>query len=347
MRSLCFIADTTFEKKDFGPVPFDNIYFFSGIHTWVISAILDASFGENTFFRVMPFSYRLILVIFFVFLFILLGLINKDSVFNLISAFLFISFTGLSLYLWFFHLYIPWFTACAFIIIFSWLLNFTYRFLSQHKRQTALERYVPRAVASKLVAGQRTNLIPVYKELTILFSDIKSFTTWSAEKEPKDVHDFLNDYLESMADILFMHNATVDKFMGDGILAFFGDPLDIPNHAAEAIKSAIAMQKKAEILKAKWQSRVGIDLQVRIGINTGKVIVGDLGTKRRIEYTVIGSAVNLAQRMEGLATPGGILVTENTKNAAEMFMDKTFSFNEKLELTVRGYDHKVTAFTVS
>jgi adenylate cyclase len=213
-------------------------------------------------------------------------------------------------------------------------------------RQTDLERYVPRAVAVKLVTGQRKDLMPVYKELTILFSDIKAFTKWSADKEAKDVHDFLNDYLETMADILFSHNATVDKFMGDGILAFFGDPLDMPNHSAEAIKAALDMQRKVKDLKEKWLPLVGIDLQVRVGINTGNVLVGDLGTRRRIEYTVIGSAVNLAQRMEGLAPPGTILVSDNTKKAAQAFNNNGFTFGPEQKLEVKGYEQTITAFRV-
>ncbi|MCL2129691.1 MAG: adenylate/guanylate cyclase domain-containing protein, partial [Treponema sp.] len=236
-------------------------------------------------------------------------------------------------------------------ILSPWLFGFMYRFFTQRKRQTALERYVPRPVAQKLVAGQRTSLIPLYKELTILFSDISGFTTWSSDREAQVVHDFLNDYLESMADILFAHNATVDKFMGDGILAFFGDPLDIPDHAEQAVKAAEVMQQKIKDLREKWLPLVGINLKVRIGINTGKVIVGDLGTSRRIEYTVIGSAVNLAQRMESLAPPGGILITEFTKdvlekNAALANNSPFCAFSGKKELIVKGYDKPVSAYEV-
>ena len=356
MRSLCFVADTTFEKKDLGPIPFEKVYLLSGLHTWVISGILDSSQGEDTFFRETPFNYRLVCIVLFAAFFLLLGMARKDWIFNAVAVFLFLSFTGITLYLWFFRNVMPWYALGSVEILFAWLLGFIHRFLSQRRRQSALERYVPRSVASKLVAGQRTNLIPVYKDLTIMFSDIKSFTTWSADKEAQDVHDFLNDYLESMADILFAHGGTVDKFIGDGILAFFGDPLDIPNHAEVAINAAIAMQHKIRELAEKWKPRVDIDLKVRIGINSGKVIVGDLGTKRRIEYTVIGSTVNLAQRMESLAPPGGILVTEFTRHAVESKVvfkptpDRNaahaFTFGDMQELTVKGYDKLVATYEV-
>ena len=347
MRSLCFVADTTFSKKDLGPIPFEKVYLLSGLHTWVISGILDASMGDYRFFREVPAWLRIIIIACFAVLFLLLGMVRKDSIFNAASAFLFLAFTGTVLFLWFFRLIMPWYAAGAVVILFSWLIGFIFRFFSQRQRQSALERYVPRPVAQKLAADQRTTLDPVVKELTIIFSDIKSFTTWSSEKDAGDVHDFLNDYLESMADILFAHGATVDKFMGDGILAFFGDPLDIPNHAEEAVKAAIAMQKKIVELREKWLPRVGIDLKVRVGINTGKVIVGDLGTRRRIEYTVIGSTVNLAQRMESLAPPGGILVTAETRAAVEAACEKgAYTFSDDLELTVKGYDKPISGYTV-
>jgi len=347
LRSLCFVADTTFIKKDIGPIPFEDIYLLSGLHTWVISSILDAALGEDTFFREMPSLNRFLILALLVLIFIFLGIMGKDWIFNAGSALVFLLFTGAVFYLWVFFRIMPWFGAGLFAILSPWLLGFIYRFRTQRKKQSTLERYVPRPVAQRLVAGGRTDLIPVYKELTIMFSDIKAFTTWSADKEARVVHDFLNDYLETMADILFEHHATVDKFMGDGILAFFGDPVDLPNNATAAVNAAIAMQRKIAELREKWQPDVGIDLKVRIGINTGKVIVGDLGTRRRIEYTVIGSAVNLAQRMESLSTPGGILITEFTRAAVNRTrISYPFNFSEKMEQAVKGYDKPVATYEV-
>jgi len=347
--SLCFVADTTFEKKDVGPIPFDKVYFLSGLHSWVISAILDASAGEDTFFRAAPDLYRILCLVLFAAFFIVLGLTRKDWIFNAGSAVLFLAFTGITLCLWFFRRVMPWYAEGSLGILFAWLFGFFYRFLTQRKRQSALERYLPRQVAQELASGQGTALVPESKVLTILFTDIKSFTTWSADKEARDVHSFLNDYLESMADILFSHGATIDKFMGDGILAFFGAPKDIPNHAGVAIEAAIDMQKKIRELREKWKPRAGIDLQVRMGINTGKVVVGELGSGKRTEYTVIGADVNLAQRMESKAEPGSILVTESTRNAVDTALSTAvFTFGVKQELMdVKGYDDKpITAYEV-
>jgi adenylate cyclase len=207
---------------------------------------------------------------------------------------------------------------------------------------TALSRYFPHALAERIMREGKTDLIPAYKELTILFSDISGFTKWSSDKSPKQVHKFLGDYLESMAEILFEHGGTVDKFMGDGILSFFGDPLDLPDHTERCLRAAIAMQEKVRELAEIWKPIVDIDLKVRVGINTGKVIVGNLGYKTRIEYTVIGAAVNLAQRMESNAPVGGILVTAD---AWEKVKDK-FAFTEKRDVTVKGYGETIEAYVV-
>ncbi|MCL2066708.1 MAG: CHASE2 domain-containing protein [Treponema sp.] len=359
LGSLCFVADTTFIKKDIGPVPCEEVYPLSGLHTWVISSILDASMGENTFFRENSRLYRFICIVLIAFLFIFLGMFKKDSVFNIGSIILFLTFTGITMYLWFIMRFIPWYTLGAAAIILPWLLGLINRFLGQRRMQTAMERYVPRPVAQRLVTGNRISLIPVHKELTILFTDIKGFTSWSSGREAMDVHDFLNDYLESMANILFDHGATVDKFMGDGILAFFGDPLEMDNHAEQAIKAAIAMQEKIKALGEKWKPLVGIDLKVRMGINTGEVIVGDLGTKSRIEYTVIGSTVNLAQRMESNALPGGILVSDSTREAyentaarkkraapAKNTLPVPFTFRKKIVQALKGYERSIVAHEV-
>ena len=138
------------------------------------------------------------------------------------------------------------------------------------------------------------------------------------------------------------HGGTVDKFMGDGILAFFGDPFDMPDHPQKCLQAAIAMQAKVKELQATWGEKAGINLKIRIGINSGRVIVGNLGSMTRIEYTVIGSAVNLAQRMESNAPVEGILVTEETWKRTK----DQFEFAESRDVTVKGYDDVIKAYVV-
>jgi class 3 adenylate cyclase len=176
----------------------------------------------------------------------------------------------------------------------------------------------------------------------MLFADIAGFTSWSAGQDAGTVHSFLSDYLESMSAVIFGAGGTIDKFMGDGLLAFFGDPFPQDDHAQRAVRAAIAMQGEIRALRSVWKPRAGIDLAVRIGINTGMVIAGNLGTKTRIEYTVIGAAVNLGQRMESASRPGGILVGAATRDR----IASGVSFGPRRLVSVKGYAEKVPCYDV-
>jgi class 3 adenylate cyclase len=272
--------------------------------------------------------------------------IKEDRLYNFACLTFFLAFTVWTVPAWFFLRISPWYAACAGFLFLFWLSNFTYRLFRRYREQlllqNALSRYFPRSLAERITTEGRTELVPAYKELTILFSDISAFTKWSSDKEPELVHAFLSDYLETMAGIIFEYGGTVDKFMGDGILAFFGDPFDMPDHARRAVDAAIAMQKKIRELAAIWAPKAAINLKVRMGINTGWVIVGNLGTKTRIEYTVIGADVNLGQRMESNAPLGGILVTAAVKEKVK----DNFTFSKMREIQVKGYDKLVEAYEV-
>jgi adenylate cyclase len=115
-----------------------------------------------------------------------------------------------------------------------------------------------------------------------------------------------------MVEIVFHYQGTVDKYIGDGLMVFFGDPEPQPDHAMRCVRAAMAMQIKARELKQKWQKDQSIPIQIRIGINTGVVVVGNMGSARRLSYTVLGSAVNLAQRLESNAPVEGILISQRT-----------------------------------
>ena len=137
-------------------------------------------------------------------------------------------------------------------------------------------------------------------ELTILFSDIRGFTTLSEKLAPDAVVKLLNDYLEAMTEIIFKHGGTVDKFEGDAIIAFWGAPQSNARHAPAALAAALAMRQELARLKAKWNSGITEKFEIGIGLNTGEVFVGLIGSQRRVNYTVIGDHVNLAARIQDL-----------------------------------------------
>jgi len=338
--AIAILADITTGKRDFGITPFEPVFPLSGIHAAVLSGILDETFYiENN-----SASKSALFIILFLLVF-LLCFIKKDMFFHFGHTLLFLCFCFFTFALWNWGNRLPWFGVGAFLILASWAMGFLLRLFNRYREQllykSALSRYFPRALAQRIAAEGKTELTPAFKELTMLFADIAGFTRWSSDKEPAMVHEFLTDYLESMAAILFENGGTVDKFMGDGILAFFGDPFEQPDHAQRCVSAAIQMQKKARELNAKWR-HIGIDFKIRIGVNSGKVIVGNLGTKTRIEYTVIGSAVNLAQRMESNAPHGGILAAE----PAWLLTRGCFPFGEKRDVAVKGYDEPIYAYEV-
>lgn len=150
------------------------------------------------------------------------------------------------------------------------------------------------------------------RELTIMFTDIRSFTSLSENFPPHDIVKLLNSYFTKMVEIIFNHKGTLDKFLGDGILAIFGAPIHYENHALNSIKAALDMIKYMESYN-KDRIGWGLDpIHIGIGINTGDAIIGNIGSQQRAEYTVIGDTVNTASRVEGLTKKNEILISKST-----------------------------------
>jgi adenylate cyclase len=342
---IALIAEISTEQKDYGPTPFEYLFPLSGTHTAVISGILNG-LEKRSFIGACSALYKILTLLLFLVCAFLIGNVKKDAKFHLGFFMVLLIFSAVTFIRWRNAAVYPWYSLPAAVFLLLWAGSFLVRLVRRYQEQlllqNALSRYFPKALAERIMRERKTELIPDYKDLTILFSDISGFTRWSSEKSPELVHSFLNDYLETMAGILFSHGGTVDKFMGDGILAFFGDPFTMPDHCERCLRSAIAMQEEIRSLAEKWKPLADIDLKVRVGINTGKVIVGNLGSKTRIEYTVIGADVNLAQRMESNAPVGGILVTAAVW---EKLKDK-FEFSGKQPVTVKGYAQPIEAYVV-
>jgi adenylate cyclase len=180
-------------------------------------------------------------------------------------------------------------------------------------------QYAPPEVVAA-VSGQprEISLAGEEKEMTVLFSDIKNFTGISEQLDPGQLTEMLNAYFSAMTDILHRHGATIDKYMGDAIMAFWGAPVAQPDHARRALAAAIEIQAALVGLRREFRNKGWPEFWVGIGINTGVMRVGNLGSKFRVSYTVIGEPVNLAFHLErftrSLNTP--IIVSESTRRAA-------------------------------
>ncbi len=174
--------------------------------------------------------------------------------------------------------------------------------LEKRRIRNLFTRFIAPEMVDQLIATRDINSLNKRAFLTILFSDIRGFTTLSEKLAPEEVVAILNPYLEAMTDVIHRHGGTVDKYEGDAIIAFFGEPVSYPDHARRAVRAALDMRLALDELKAHWQ-REGTprpNLEMGIGIHSGEAFVGLLGSAQRVNYTVIGDAVNLASRLQDL-----------------------------------------------
>jgi adenylate cyclase len=210
-----------------------------------------------------------------------------------------------------------------------------------------LSKYLPPQIYKSIFAGeQNVEIAPKRKKLTIFFSDIVGFTETTEALESEELTALLNQYLNEMSKIAAAHGATVDKFIGDAILAFFGDPISrgAKEDATSAVRMAIAMQHRMRELQNEWRER-GLEqtFELRIGITTGYCTVGNFGSDDRLDYTVIGNAVNLAARLQTAAERGAILLDSETSALAE----GAVRIEERGTVQVKGFLRPVHIYAVT
>jgi adenylate cyclase len=164
----------------------------------------------------------------------------------------------------------------------------------------AFSQYLSPAVIEQIIANpERLKLGGELRELSIFFSDLQGFTTISEKLTPEDLTRLLNSYLSAMTDIIQEEGGTIDKYEGDAIIAFWNAPLAVADHAVRAVRAALRCQEKLAELRPSWSEHYG-DLLMRVGMNSGKAVVGNMGSRTRFDYTMLGDAVNLAARLEGV-----------------------------------------------
>jgi class 3 adenylate cyclase len=212
--------------------------------------------------------------------------------------------------------------------------------LREERIKSNLERYVPaRLVQAILQSNGEISLAPVRKEITVLFSDIRNFTSQCEELEPEMVVGYLNEYFTHMVDVIFHHQGTVNKFVGDMIVALFGAPSVVEDNQACAIKAAISMQQRIQTIPIPW---IRENFRTGIGISSGKVIVGNIGSPQHMDYTAIGDEVNTASRLQSIAQGGQILVTRSVYEATH----DCFQFKNFGSMNVKGKKNAIEVFEV-
>ena len=214
--------------------------------------------------------------------------------------------------------FVPAFTAAVAVVL-TYVVITAVKFVREQQQTALLKatfgRYVsPQILEHILAHPEKVHLGGERRDLTILFSDIRGFTSISEASEPEEVVEMLNEYLTRMVEILLRHGGTLDKFIGDAVMGFWNAPANDPDHAHHAVACAVEMIEETARLREWWESEGKAAIRIGIGINTGDAVAGNIGAEQVFGYTVIGDAVNLASRLEGKNKDYGteIIVSEST-----------------------------------
>ena len=240
---------------------------------------------------------------------------------------------------WWLNFTVPTVTLTANVLLVS-----LYRSLFEEKEKrrvrSAFGQYLSPEVIRRLLVNPQL-VEPKKTEITVMFTDIRGFTTISEKLDAQELALFLNQYLSDMTGLVFENNGTLDKYIGDAVMAFWGAPFEEPGHAAKACKTALKMMERVRELQKKWEAEGKPHLDIGIGLNTGMASVGNMGSALRYGYTALGDAVNLSSRLEGLNKDYGthIILNESTYEQAK---DSGFVFRELDLIRVKGKLQPVT-----
>jgi len=242
---------------------------------------------------------------------------------------------------------------CIFIAVTAW--NYTFEERHARKIRAMFSSYVTQTIVNELINNpDMARLGGEKREITVLFSDVKGFTSFSEQNSPEKVVAILNEYLGAMTDVILRWEGTLDKFIGDSIMVFWGAPIPRENHAELALRCALEMHGRLEELQRKWASEGKPQLAAGIGINTGEAVVGNIGAEgKKMDYTVIGDQVNLGSRVESLTHrfDADLLITGGTIGkllpAIEAGQLKGFEIKGIRRVIVKGREEPVGLYTVA
>jgi adenylate cyclase len=297
---IVLVGGTATALFDLKAVPFSPIFPGFEIHANAISSMI-----LGNFLRPWPGIVTFIFIVLFAFLSgKLLGNITpwKGGV-SVVSVF--VGYFVLTHYLFTSRFIVGEFVAPALSLSLGYVGILFYRFMSEEKEKRQIKKnfshyFSPKVMEKILSDPSHLKLGGQKRSMTVLFSDIRSFTTISESLDSEQLIALLNEYLTTMVEVVFKFEGTLDKFIGDAVMAFWGAPMPQEDHASRAVLCAIEMHEELEKLKAKWRAEGKRVFNIGIGVNTGEMTVGNMGSKQKMEYTVIGDSVNLGSRLESL-----------------------------------------------
>lgn len=233
--------------------------------------------------------------------------------------------------------------AVSLSIVTALVVNYATEGRQKRFIKSAFKQYLSPSVIEQLIQHpERLKLGGERKILSIFFSDLEGFTSISEGLAPEELTALLNDYLSAMTNIVQEEGGTVDKYEGDAIIAFWNAPLDVPEHATRAVRAALRCQAHLSELRMGFKERIGKDMFMRIGINTGPAVVGNLGSHTRFDYTMLGDTVNLAARLEGVNKQFGTytMISQSTRD----LLQDAFAVRELARVAVVGRKEPVTVY---
>ncbi len=340
---IILVGTTAPGLLDMRATPVAEVYPGVEVHANMISGMLDQNLKEKPAY--MMGAEVLWLLLIGVALSVLLPLISPAKA-MLVSLFMFAVTQGISLLLWHYgNLLLPIANSLMMIgLLFALDMSYGYFVESRTKRQITglFGQYVPSELVEEMSQHpESVSMEGESREMTILFSDVRGFTTISEGLDPKELTLLMNEFLTPLSRVVYKHRGTIDKYMGDCIMAFWGAPLPDVAHARNAIIAGLEMQVTLAALQPHFKERGWPEIHVGVGINTGRVSVGNMGSEVRVAYTVMGDEVNLASRLEGITKQYGvgIIVGENTRNAVTDFI-----YRELDLVRVKGKDKPVAIY---
>ena len=290
---------------DICATPVSATYPGVGVHLCQLDTILQQNYLRD----VPAFCVILLLILAIVGGFLLGSSISQAKISSLVIKTVIALAACVAYFAFSYALFVAGYILPLATVVFAFILSYVtaifeaYMTEGHQKRylKSAFKQYLSPAVIENLIANpEKLNLGGEEREITAYFSDVQGFTSISEKLTPKELTDLLNKYLSAMTDIILAHGGTIDKYEGDAIIAFWGAPTNQPDHAKRAVDAALACQKKLREMQDELTRVTGKPFVQRIGLNTGKAVVGNMGSRSRFDYTMMGDTVNLASRLEGI-----------------------------------------------
>ncbi len=340
---IIVISDVSTGAADVGPVPTDTNFPLSALHANVMHTILTESF-----LRELSDSEMLLIELSLLLMILMLSIRFSSIPFSLGSIAVAGGYVVLAVFSFFYANLIFHIVRPLLIVIFALIFIVVYRYINEEKERNFIRvtfgRYLSNEVVEELLdSPEGLKMSGENREVTFLVSDLRGFTSLSSSLSPDNVIPILNRYFERMVEIIARYRGTVDELQGDGILVFFGAPLAGSDDQGRAIACAIEMQNAMEELNSDQQRLNLPELSMGIGINSGEVVVGNIGSEKRAKYSAIGTPINTAFRIESHTVGGQILISPSTYEKVR----SRVKVRGTMEVQFKGIDQPVTLYDVS